>query len=48
LQKVLLLIAPLLAEGLWRRIDAGVKPPPLDPVEVAEAFLQAHGGAAAG
>jgi AcrR family transcriptional regulator len=42
LQKVVTLIAPLLAEGLWRSMDAHVTPPPFAPEAVAEAFLQGH------
>ena len=43
LQKVVALIAPLLAEGLWRRVGAGVAVPAFDPVAVADAFLRGHG-----
>lgn len=45
LQKVIALIAPLLVEGLWRRMDAGIAPPPFDPEAVAEAFLRGHAAA---
>lgn len=43
-QKVVLLIAPMLAEGLWRRsgID-GLRSPAFDPLTVADAFLRGHG-----
>ena len=47
LQKVVTLIAPLLAEGLWRAMDADVTPPPFTPEAVAEAFLQGHATASA-
>lgn len=42
LQKLVALIAPLLVEGLWRRIGAGVTLPRFDPDLVAEAFLRGH------
>lgn len=47
LQKVVFLLAPVLAEGLWRRAVRGQDADPLsgvafDPVVVANAFLQGH------
>ncbi len=41
-QKVVFLIAPMLAEGLWRRGGAETGAPAFDPVAVADAFLQGH------
>lgn len=45
LQKVVFLIAPMLAEGLWRRGGAGVEVPAIDPAAVAKAFFEGHGSA---
>ncbi len=42
LQKVMFLIAPMLAEGLWRRSGAGAQASALDPLAVADAFLDGH------
>ncbi len=41
-QKVVFLIAPMLAEGLWRRGGAETGAPAFDPEAVADAFLQGH------
>jgi hypothetical protein len=41
-QKVVFLIAPMLAEGLWRRGGADTGAPAFDPEAVADAFLQGH------
>ena len=46
-QLVATLIAPLLAEGLWRRLDVAPTPPRFDPDVVADAFLLGHATEAA-
>lgn len=43
LQKVVQLIAPLMVEKLWRRMEVGAAPPAFDPDLVAEQFLRGHG-----
>ncbi len=42
LQKVALLIAPLIASGLWLRAEVGMVEEPFDPEEVVDAFLDGH------
>jgi hypothetical protein len=44
-QKVVFLIAPMLAEGLWHRSGAETAAPTFDPAALADAFLQGHGAA---
>ncbi len=43
LQKVVQLIAPLMVEKLWRRMEVGEAAPAFDPDLVAEQFLRGHG-----
>ncbi len=44
LQKVALLLAPLVAGGLWARTGVGVPAAPIDAVAVVDSFLTGHGG----
>lgn len=47
-QKVVYLIAPLLAEGLWRRGGLAARTSAFDPIAVVDAFLRGHGPVPAG
>jgi AcrR family transcriptional regulator len=42
LQKLVFLIAPLVADGLWRRSGVASEPPALDALDIADAFLRSH------